>query len=87
MARNRTRMLSPKEIDEIRTIPPGRGHWLRRVLKHLEVGQAYFVDRVDWNWMNKTPRAIITDLHQKTKLEFKFEEEASGNGWVITRLG
>ncbi len=86
MTRNRSRILSPTEAEQIKTVPPGRGHWLRRVLKDLDVEQVYLVDRLQWTWAGKTPRAIITDLHKKTDLRFDLREEMSGNGWVIKRV-
>jgi hypothetical protein len=69
------------------TTPAEKGLNVRKLLNELEIGHAYFVDRIDWNWLGKTPRVIINDIERTTDKHFKFEEEASGNGWVITRLG
>lgn len=87
MTRNLSRILSPTEVEQMRTVPPGRGHPVRKVLQALEVGQAYFIDRLEWNWISKTPRVIMNQVERRTDRQFKMEEEASGNGWVITRTG
>jgi len=66
----------------------GRGHWVRRELKLLEVNELFFVHRKDWNWQGKgnTPARIVSDLNKRTKQKYKVFLVADGSGWAIERI-
>lgn len=66
----------------------GKGHWVRRELKALELGEMYFVHRNEWNWKGKAnpPARIANDLNRNTNRKYKTWLVADGSGWAIERL-
>lgn len=70
------------------TLPAGKGHWVRKELLTMEVGQLLFVDRSDWNWRGRGngPTRIASDLNRNSSRRFNTMLAADGSGWVIERI-
>lgn len=69
------------------TITMGKGHWVRKELLRLELGEILFVHRSDWNWKGRGngPIRIANDLNRSSTREFVTELVADGSGWAIER--
>jgi len=81
--------ITPKQLQEKGgTLPAGKGHWVRKELKTLEVGEMLFVHRTEWKWKGRgnTPSRIANHLNKKTNKEFRTALAADGTGWVIERV-
>lgn len=69
------------------SLPSGPGHWIRKELKTLQVGEMLFVSRNDWNWqLPNSPARIANDLNRRTHKEFVTSVLRDGSGWVIERV-
>lgn len=69
------------------TLPSGHGHWIRKELKTLEVGELLFISRQDWNWKPpNSPARIANDLSKNTSKQFATSITKDNSGWVIERL-
>ncbi len=82
-------IIDPKEVEaKGGTLPMGKGHWVRKELLTMEVGQMLFVHRSDWNWRGRGngPSRIVSDLNKSTSRRFTTMLAADGSGWVIERV-
>jgi len=79
-------IITKEEMESIGKLPPGKGHWVRKKMHCLSVDETLFVNRMEWNWANKTPNVIVTDENAKGPKRFEFSEAANGQGWFIERL-
>ncbi len=79
-------VITKEEADRIGKLPPGKGHWVRKRLQGLEVGQTLWVLRSEWNWLYKTPNVIVSELNATGPKRFEFTVAADDSGWFIERL-
>lgn len=86
MEPRRSRIITREEMERIGKLPSGKGHWVRKRMNELEVGQALQVYRMDWDWLNKTPQVIVGQENAKGKKKFEFSVAADDSGWFIERV-
>jgi hypothetical protein len=79
-------LVSQEEVDSIGQLTAGRAHWLRKMLREVEVGAIVKVHRLDWEWRTKSPSAIVNSLHRTSALRFKLTEAGDDTGWFIQRV-
>lgn len=69
------------------SLPSGTGHWVRKELKTMEVGDLLFISRNDWNWgMPNSPARIANDLNRRTHKQYETSVVKDNTGWVIERV-
>ncbi|MBI1286454.1 MAG: hypothetical protein GC178_02640 [Flavobacteriales bacterium] len=82
-------IIRPEDLDKKGgVIPMTNGHWLRKALTAMKVGETYFVDKRDWNWVGRgnTPARIVTSLNEKKVGKYTIGKAADETGWIIERL-
>ncbi len=69
------------------TLPTGHGHWIRKELKVMEVGDLLFVSQQDWNWKRpNTPARIANDESRNSSKQFVTSLAKDNSDRVIERV-
>ena len=74
------------EVKPIKKLPPGNAYPVRKVLRIMEVGQNFFVARVDWNRTGKTPLTMMNQVSKEKARVFEFWVATDDSGWYIIRV-
>ncbi len=85
----RSGRIAKEDLDALGgTLPAGKGHWVRKELMALALGEMLFVHRSDWNWKGRGngPSRIANHINRKTAREYRTMLAANGTGWVIERV-
>ncbi len=75
------------EVEVIEKLPPGNAHPVRKVLRMMEIGQNFFVARVDWTNPGKTPLTMMNQVSKEKAWKYQFWVATDDSGWFIERLG
>lgn len=73
-------------VQGIEKLPPGNAHAVRKVLRLMEVDQNFFVARVDWNKVGKTPLTMTNEVSKEKGWKFEFWVATDDSGWYIIRV-
>ena len=80
------RFVNHEEFEKTGSHPSGRGHFVRRLLMSMQVGQILKVTRAEWNWKGRTPNVLVKDVQKKTDKRFEFSNTGDFKGWFIRRV-
>lgn len=78
--------IDPSDADRIGKLPPGRRHWVVKLMEQMQVGDTIRIYRTEWNRPNKTPNIYVIQENKKGEKKFVFSEAADGSGWFIDRV-
>ncbi len=81
-----SRIISRNELGNLDRLPPGKAHWVRKVMQQLEVEEVFQVYRIEWNWLYKTPNVIVAQENAKGKKRFTFSVATDDKSWYIERV-
>jgi len=74
------------QVKAIEKLPPRNAHPVRKVLRMMEVEQNFFVARVDWNRIGKTPLTMMNQVSKEKAWKFEFWVATDDSGWFINRV-